>query len=141
MVSEGEMIMNKLLILLGCVFMALGGAAAQEKSSKTENQAIRVEKIAAATSVSALDPVGESSEFNSSVGTVYCWTKVRSQSVPATIKHVWYFEGKKVFEYSLSLKFNSTRTWSCKSVRPGDWKVDVTDDAGALLSSISFAVK
>ena len=133
--------MNKLPVLIGCVLVAFGGAAAHEKSTTATDQGVKVEKIVAATSVNNLELVGESNEFSSSVGTVYCWTKVRSQSVPATIKHVWYVGDKKVFEYSLNLKFNSTRTWSSKSLRPGDWNVDVTDDAGVVLSSVSFVVK
>ena len=63
--------MKKLGILLVCVLVTLGAAAAQEKSSKAGDQAIRVEKIVAATSVNNLEPVGENKEFESSVGIVY----------------------------------------------------------------------
>ena len=133
--------MNKLVILLGCVLVTLGVAAAQEKSSKATDQGIKIEKIVAATSVNGLEPVGENREFESSVGAVYCWTKVSTKTVPATIVDVWYLGDKKVFEYPLDLKFASTRTWSSKSVKPGTWKVDVTDDAGTVLSSINFTVK
>jgi hypothetical protein len=69
------------------------------------------------------------------------WTKVTAKTVPATIKHVWYLGDRKVFERSLDLKFASTRTWSNKSIESGSWKVDVTDDAGVVLSSVSFTVK
>ena len=88
-----------------------------------------------------LEPVGENKEFDASVGTVSCWTKVTATTVPTTIKHVWYFGDKKVFEYSLDVKFPSTHTWSSKSVKSGNWRVDVTDDAGTVLSSINFTVK
>jgi len=133
--------MKRLVGLFLCVLVTLSIAAAQEKSSKAPDQGIKVEKIVAATSVSNLDPEGENKEFEASVGTVYCWTKVTTKTVPATIKHVWYLGDKKVFEYSLDLKFASTRTWSSKSVRPGSWRVDVTDEAGKVLSSVSFTVK
>jgi len=133
--------MKKLGILLVCVLVTLGAAAAQEKSSKTGDQAIKVEKIVAATSVNNLEPVGENKEFEFSVGTVYCWTRISAKTVPATIKHVWYLADKKVFERPLDLKFASTRTWSSKSVRSGSWRVDVTDESGTVLSSISFKVK
>jgi hypothetical protein len=133
--------MKKLLGLLVCVLVTLGVAAAQEKTSNAADQDIKVEKIVAATSVDNHEAVGENKEFDASVGTVYCWTKVTAKTVPATIKHVWYFGDKKVFEQSLDLKFASTRTWSSKSVKSGSWKIDVTDDAGAVLSSVSFTVK
>ena len=133
--------MKKPGILLVCVLVTLGAAAAQEKSSKAGDQAIRAEKIVAATSVNNLEPVGENKEFESSVGIVYCWTKVSAKTVPATIVHVWYLADKKVFERPLGLKFASTRTWSSKSVRSGSWRVDVTDESGTVLSSVSFTVK
>jgi hypothetical protein len=133
--------MKKLIVLLVCVLVALGVAVAQEKTIKTADQGIVVEKIVAATSVDNHEAVGENKEFDASVGTIYCWTKVTAKTVPATIKHVWYLGDKKVFEQSLDLKFASTRTWSSKSVRPGSWKVDVTDDAGTVLSSVNFVVK
>jgi hypothetical protein len=53
----------------------------------------------------------------------------------------WYFGDKKVFEQSLDLKLASTCTWNSKAVKAGGWKVDVTDEAGAELSSVSFTVK
>jgi len=140
-VIRGERLMKKLIALLVGVFVTLGAAAAQEKTSRAADQGITLEKIVAATSVNNLEPVGENKEFDASVGTVSCWTKVTAKTVPATIKHVWYFGDKKVFEQSLDLKFASTRTWSSKSVKSGSWKVDVTDDAGTVLSSVSFTVK
>jgi hypothetical protein len=133
--------MNKLLSVLACVLFAWGIAAAQEKAGKAASPALTVEKIVVATSVENHEPVGESKEFEASVGTVYCWTKIMASTTPATIKHVWYLGEEKVFEIPLEIKYPSTRTWSSKTVSPGDWKVEVTDDAGAVLSSISFTVK
>lgn len=132
--------MKQLIGLFVCGLITLGVAAAQGKTSPAD-QGIKVEKIVAAISVDKLEPVGENTEFDASVGTVCVWTKVTAKTVPATIKHVWYLGDKKVFERSLDLKFASTRTWSSKSVKSGSWKVDATDDAGAVLSSVSFTVK
>jgi hypothetical protein len=139
--SEGGKPMKRLLSVLACVLLAQGLAAAQEKSEKAASAALKVEKIVVATSVANHEPVGENTAFEASVGTLYCWTKITASTTPATIKHVWYFGDKKVFEQSLDLKFASTRTWSSKAVKVGSWKVDVTDDAGAELSSVSFTVK
>jgi hypothetical protein len=102
---------------------------------------ITIEKIVVATAVADHEPSGEAKEFPASAGTLYCWTKVNAKTIPATIKHKWYRDDKQVFEYSLDLKFNSTRTWSSKSVTPGKWRVDVTDEGGTVLSSVDFVVK
>jgi len=133
--------MKKLLSLLACVLLTASFVAAQEKSNAATDQGLKVEKGVAATSVEKREPVGESKEFEASVGTVYCWTRIAAQTTPATIKHVWHVDDKKVFEKALEIKYPSMRTWSSKSVKTGNWRVDVTDDQGAVLSSVSFTVK
>lgn len=131
--------MKKLLTILVIGLLTGSIAVAQEKPAA--DSGLKVEKGVAATSVADREPVGEAAEFEASVGTVYCWTKISAASVPATIKHVWYMGDKQVFEKALDIKFPSVRTWSSKSVKSGTWRVDVTDDAGKVLSSVSFTVK
>ncbi|MFB3922483.1 MAG: DUF2914 domain-containing protein [Terriglobia bacterium] len=131
--------MKRLLSILSAVLLTAGVALAQEKM--TAEGDIKVEKAVAATSVENREPVGEATEFESTVGTVYCWSKISAASVPATIKHIWYVGDKQVFEKALDIKFPSTRTWTAKSVKPGSWRVDITDEAGTVLSSVSFTVK
>jgi len=131
--------MKNLLSVIASALLLQGILLAQEKPAGS--QGLKVEKIVVATSVDNRDPVGENTEFEASVGTVSCWTKVTASNPPATIKHVWYSGDKKVFEQPLEIKSPSTRTWSTKTVRAGSWKVDVTDDSGAVLSSVSFTVK
>jgi hypothetical protein len=112
-------------------------AAAQEPSG----QGLKVDKAVAATAVENREPVGEATEFDASVGKVYCWSKIAAETVPATIKHVWYVDEQKVFELELEIKYPSTRTWSAKTIKAGSWRVDITDEAGTVLSSVSFTVK
>lgn len=133
--------MKRLLGLLIGVLLIPSFVAAQEQAKAAGDQGLKVEKAVAATSVDNHEPAGESKEFEASVGTVYCWTKVTAKTTPATIKHVWYVGDKKVFEKELDLKFPSTRTWSSKTATSGNWRVDITDSAGAVLSSVSFTVK
>ncbi len=133
--------MPKLLALLVCVWLSAMLAAAQEKAAKPAGQGLQVEKAVAATTVEGREPVGESKEFQASVGTIYCWTKVTAPTTPATIKHLWYLGDHKVFEKDLALKYPSTRTWSAKSVKAGNWRVDVTDESGTVLTSVGFTVK
>jgi hypothetical protein len=131
--------MRKLMSII--FLLAACFALAQEKPGKAAEQGLKVEKTVIATAVENREPVGENTAFAGSVGTLYCWTKVTAKTTPATIKHVWYFGDKKVFEKTLEIKYPSTRTWSAKAVKAGDWRVDVTDEAGAVLSSASFTVK
>jgi hypothetical protein len=133
--------MKKILGLLIGVLLIPSFVAAQEQAKAAGDQGVKVEKAVAATSVDNHEPAGENKEFEASVGTVYCWTKVTAKTTPATIKHVWYLGDKKVFEKELELKYPSTRTWSSKAVTTGSWRVDITDSAGSVLSSVSFTVK
>jgi hypothetical protein len=101
---------------------------------------ITVEKIAVGAAIDNKEISGEAASFPSSTERVYCWTKVSSDQTPVTIKHVWSADGKKEAEVALDIKYPSARTWSSKSVWPGSWKVEVTDDQGKVLSSKEFTV-
>ena len=129
--------MQKFFVILGSFLLAGTLAAAQKESPK----GLSVEKAVAATSVDNREPVGEATEFDASVGQVTCWTKVAAETVPTKIKHVWYVDDQKVFEISLDINYPSTRTWSTKTIRAGSWRVDVTDEAGNVLTSVNFTVK
>jgi Protein of unknown function (DUF2914) len=129
--------MQKFFVILGSFLLASTLAAAQKEPPK----GLSVEKAVAATSVEEREPVGEATEFNASVEQVTCWTKVVAETVPTKIKHVWYVDNQQVFEISLDINYPSTRTWSTKTIRAGSWRVDVTDETGTVLTSVSFTVK
>jgi hypothetical protein len=133
--------MKRLLSISVCILFAASLAAALEKPAGTADEGLKVEKAVAATSVENREPVGEATEFEASVGKVYCWSKVATETVPTTIKHVWYQGEQKVFEKDLDIKYPSTRTWTVKTIQAGSWRVDITDEAGKVLDSVSFTVK
>jgi hypothetical protein len=133
--------MKKKVRLLLCLLVILSGLIAGVALLAAEGKALTVEKIVTATGVEQREAVGESKEFEASAGKVFCWTKIKAQTPPVQIKHVWYADGKQVFSQTLELKNPSNRTWSWKNIHPGDWKVEVTDEGGTVLSSIEFKVK
>lgn len=101
---------------------------------------LSVAKIGVGTGVEERELVGEAASFYSSVDRVYCWTRLSASVVPSTVKHVWSMNGQKISEVPLDVKYASMRTWSTHGVTPGDWKVEVTDESGSVLSSVSFTV-
>lgn len=125
-------------LMTGLAGLVLLGGAMQVPAQESD---LTVEKIVVATGVEDREPVGEASEFDASVGRVYCWTKVLAHEVPDEIRHVWLLEGEKVAEVPLQIKFPSTRTWSYKTITAGNWKVEVMDSGGTVISSIEFTVK
>jgi hypothetical protein len=123
-------------LMTGLAVLALAGGAA----TLAQEPSLSVEKIVFATGVEDREPVGEATEFDASVGRVYCWTKVQAAEVPTEIRHVWSLNGEKVSEVALQIRFPSTRTWSYKTISAGNWKVEVVDDAGTVISSAEFTV-
>lgn len=121
-----------------CAVYAQTPAAAPE-AAKTV-QAIKVEKIVVAAGVENREPVGEAATFDKSAGKVFTWTKISAQTTPVTVKHVYYREGKLVREIELKVSSSPYRIWSWKNVTPGNWKVEVTDETGAVLASSEFTV-
>lgn len=100
-----------------------------------------VDSLVFATGIQSRSPVGAGTEFASTVDAISCWTRISSTEAPVSMKHIWYKDGIKVFEYALTLKSSSGRIWSTKSVSIGNWKVDIIDDTGARIKSGTFVVK
>ena len=133
--------MKNMIVVLAV--LSLGGTAvAQAPEQQAEApKLIQVEKIALGTGLESKEIVGASTEFDVSAGRVYCWTKIVSQNVPTTIKHVWYAGEEKAAEVPLTIKYPTTRTWSSKAIWAGKWKVEVVSEAGEVLGSTDFTVK
>jgi hypothetical protein len=101
---------------------------------------ITIEKLVFTAGVKAREPQSADSSFKASIGKLYCWTKISVPAVPASIKHVWYKDDKKIAEVPIGIKGVSARVWSVKAITPGVWKVDVVDKAGTVLGSGSVTV-
>ncbi len=101
---------------------------------------VKVEKISVCSGVTDREPAGEASSFDASVGRVYVWTKITAEHPPVRIKHVYYLDGARQAEVELAVNGSPYRVWSSKAVRPGSWKVEVTDEAGAVLDTAEFTV-
>jgi hypothetical protein len=104
---------------------------------------VQVEKMGAGTGIEQKELVGADSSFSSSVGKVYCFSKILGAE-GKEIEQVWYFNDKEVNRVKIAVKYPSYRCWSYKTIQPnqtGTWRVDVVDTAGKVLKSISFTIK
>jgi len=136
---------NSVLAVLAVT--ALGfGARAEEMAAPvsvapevTAAPAASVELLSAAvgTGVENREIVGEGTTF--AEGQVACLTKVQT-TAPTTLHHVYSVDGKEINDIALNVNGSPWRTWSRKTVWPGAWKVEIKDDAGAVLKSIDFEV-
>jgi hypothetical protein len=102
---------------------------------------VSVETLAVGTAVESHQIQGEATEFPAGTERVYCLSRVNAANAPTTVNHVWTKDGVKLDEVPLAVRFSPFTTYSYHFVSPGDWKVDVQDDAGRTVSSIQFTVK
>ena len=133
--------MRNMVVLLAVLSLGATVFAQAPKQQAEAPKPYQVEKIAVGTGVESRELVGEATEFDVSVGRVYCWTKINSQNVPTTIKHVWYTDGEQAAEVPLNINYPSTRTWSSKAISAGKWRVEVVSETGDVLASTDFTVK
>ena len=126
------------LLLSALTFIPLIYLNAQEKSN------LEVNEILLGTGLENREVTGVDTTFSADVGKIYCWTKITGATSETQIAHHWFFEDKEVVKIDITVKYPSYRCWSIKTIYPemkGNWKVEVKDSEGKLLSSISFTVK
>jgi hypothetical protein len=74
----------------------------------------------------------------------YVWMEVHSETVPYTLRHVYYHEGQKYCEVPLRIKFPRMRTWSNITLKNpnfiGSWRVDIVTEEEAILVQKTFEV-
>jgi hypothetical protein len=90
------------------------------------------------------EPVDAHDVFSSDVGKLHCFTRTSAVG-KTTIQHVWYLEGEKRAEVSLTIGASpSWRTSSSKIIRPidtGNWKVNILGPDGEILKTASFVIE
>jgi len=105
---------------------------------------IEVINIVVCTSVEDRQPVGADSAFSPDVGQLYCFTKLTSRSYTSTVSHVWFYGDMQMAKVDLPINAQTWRTWSSKKILPewtGDWRVEVQDSSGNVISNTAFIVK
>ena len=99
---------------------------------------------AIAIGVDKRNPIGEGSAFDTKVGALYAWVKVKNLGEPTTITMVWKKEGKKKLSATLPVGHAwGWKTWSKKGIAAKDagaWTVEVLSADGQLLQTLAFDV-
>ena len=108
------------------------------------NTEIQLEEAAICRNIENRAPIGRGSVFHTSIGRLYCFTKVVGAETDTTIIHHWYLNGKLKASVTLPVNSASWRTWSSKDIMPnesGDWMVEILTADGDALESILFLVQ
>lgn len=104
---------------------------------------LEVQDVAIGTGVHERVPTGISSNFDSSVGKLFAFTRIIGADGDTRVYHKWYHGDVLVADVPLTVRSGDWRTWSTKNVQAdwtGDWRVVVVSEDGSVLGSISFAV-
>ena len=124
--------------------MVFGYVSAQEATTQVEKKSNLTVTLKTGTGVENREIVGEAASFSATVGKVYCWGLVKGAQTETNVTIEWYYNGKKLREIPLSVKYSSTRTWCWKNISPGqvgNWTIKVLDAKGIEIGSAVFEIK
>jgi cytoskeletal protein RodZ len=89
-------------------------------------------------------PAGIATTFPSSTQRVYVWNQIKAEKIPTEIRHIYYFNDKKISEVTLKVRSNLWRTWSYKTLpggkHQGRWRVDIAAADGTVLERLHFEI-
>ncbi len=105
---------------------------------------LTISRMEIAGSVENRQPVGIAASFPASQEKVFCYVELKDVPKDAAITFVWTLGANEMGKVSQQVKKSARwRTWASKSLggMKGDWKVDVLDEAGAVLKSAAFKVE
>lgn len=104
---------------------------------------LQVAEMAVTTNVVDRNPVDRIESYSATVGKLYCFTRLVGAEEDTHITHVWYRDGQEMARIDLPVRSSNWRTWSSKTILPewtGDWRIDVLDAEGSLLTSLTFTL-
>ena len=125
---------------------SLEATANTEKTTETKQALppVTIQKMEVCTAVDNREPINSGDVFSNTIGRLYCFTQLISVEAPYKIRHTWYFEDEAVSSEELDVGSQFWRTWSVRNIKKeqsGNWRVDVLQEDGALLKSVSFVIE
>jgi len=130
-------ILFALAVLVSFSFYQAAEAKAQEEPT------VKVEKGVICRDVQNREFIGEGTEFEATVGKLFCYTKIVGAQEPIEITHIWYYKDEEIFRWNLPVEAASWRTWTHKNIWHewvGDWHVDVIGPNGEVLQTLGFKI-
>ena len=132
------------LTLVALFAVASIGLAADEGAVADADPPIGLETMTVCEDVAERVPVGEADSFPSSVGTLYCFTRVTTDEAPVQLFHRWYVGDQLIDEIPISVKGESWRCWSRKTILEswdGPCRVDILTEAGDVIGTREFELE
>lgn len=130
--------------LLGAaLLLAPMTAPAQDAAAPAAPKKPALARLAVCEQVEERVPVGEGDRFPSSIGHLWCFTKVTGAANPTRIFHRWYVGDQLVDEIPINVKGSSWRCWSNKTIQEswqGPCRVEVLTESGDVIGKQDFVL-
>ncbi len=144
-ILERRTTMKKLFSVLFALALLATFSLYQVAAATTqEGPSVEMEVGVICRDVQEREPVGEGTEFEATVGKLFCYTKIVGAEMPIEITHVWYYHEAEMARVNLPVEGARWRTWSIKNIWEkwiGDWHVDVIGPNGEVLKTLEFQIK
>jgi hypothetical protein len=128
-------------LFLACALPVAAFCATIGSAPQSGKAAFATTRLVVSTGIENKEPVGAGEVLPAGTEKAFCFLEAGSITDDTTATFVWYFSGKEVSRTSVNLKKGERwRTYASKSLRgqKGEWKVDVLDAAGSVVSSVKF---
>lgn len=140
----GKGLIGLLVLVMLCAFSSMHAGQADAQTPAAATASLNLTRMEIAGSVENREPVGIAAVFPATQETVYCYLEFRDVPQDTTVTYVWTLGQNEMDRMTQEVKKSwRWRTWGSKSLggMKGDWKVDVLDESGSVLKSVSFKVE
>ena len=127
-------------MLAACVAIYLPTMSYSQQQAGVPKSARAEAAVGTAVAEKALTGAGDS--FKADAGKLFCFAKI-TNAADSDVEFVWYKGDTEMGRVKRTVKANSWRTWSSKTLRDtpaGDWRCDVVQN-GTVLQSVKFKVE
>lgn len=130
-------------LFFSAILIASAALPTLAAAPETAGSPLTVPQASICTDVKERQAVGAATQFPTSVGSLYCLTKIEGAAEKTHVTHVWFHGDSEVLKVELQVGGPGWRTWSHKTIPPGwtgSWRVDVQDANGVVIYSIPFTI-
>lgn len=122
------------------------GSESEPPAPDASSSGLRVLRAYVCKGIEQGEPTEAGKSFVPEDGTLRlcCFSEITGATGPDTVFHVWRWGDREMARVALEIKSSSWRTWSTKRILDewrGEWRVDVTDREGAVLTRLEFSVE
>lgn len=100
-----------------------------------------VSEIVLTSGITDREPVDKVTAFKADDTKAFVFARIKNSDAPAKVNFVWYLDNVERARVAMKIGTSERwRTWSSSNIGPGNWRVDMVDEAGTVLAKQTFSV-